>query len=179
MNTTGAASPRLRTARRTAWITTMVLAGALCGCASRTVPPQPVADAKPVPESRSPTDTVSTEVRSVLETQVKQWNEGNIPAFMEAYARSDTTRFASAGEFVLGWDTVLARYKARYATPEAMGLLSFSDIDITPLGNDAALVFGRWQLDRVGDQPTGLFTLLFRKTPEGWRIVHDHTSAAP
>jgi ketosteroid isomerase-like protein len=57
-----------------------------------------------------------------------------------------------------------------------MGRLLFSEIKITPLGADAAIVIGRWQLIRTSDKPHGIFTLLFRRTPAGWRIVHDHTS---
>jgi ketosteroid isomerase-like protein len=60
-----------------------------------------------------------------------------------------------------------------------MGTLAFSDIEITPLSADAAVVLGRWHLKRANDEPHGRFTLIFRRLPEGWRIVHDHTSAAP
>jgi ketosteroid isomerase-like protein len=34
-----------------------------------------------------------------------------------------------------------------------------------------------WQDTLDGKTPHGLFTLLFRKFPDGWKIVHDHTSA--
>jgi ketosteroid isomerase-like protein len=60
-----------------------------------------------------------------------------------------------------------------------MGALTFSDLEITLLSPDAAVVLGRWNLKRANDQPHGRFTLIFKRTPEGWRIVHDHTSAAP
>jgi ketosteroid isomerase-like protein len=60
-----------------------------------------------------------------------------------------------------------------------MGSLTFSDLEITLIGPDAAVALGRWQLKRAQDQPHGRFTLIFRHLPEGWRIVHDHTSAAP
>jgi beta-aspartyl-peptidase (threonine type) len=60
-----------------------------------------------------------------------------------------------------------------------MGTLTFSDLQITLLGPDSALALGSWKLDRARDQPHGRFTLIFRKTPDGWRIVHDHTSSAP
>jgi len=57
-------------------------------------------------------------------------------------------------------------------------MLTFSDIEITPLSPDSAVVIGRWKLQRVKDRPHGLFTLIFKRLPEGWRIVLDHTSAA-
>ena len=59
-----------------------------------------------------------------------------------------------------------------------MGTLTFSDLEITPLGRDAAIALGRWKLKRSKDEPHGRFTLIFRRRAEGWRIVHDHTSAA-
>ena len=59
-----------------------------------------------------------------------------------------------------------------------MGTLRFDDLDVQGLGPGWAVVFGRWHLEREADAPSGLFTLLFNKRPEGWRIVHDHTSSA-
>ena len=121
---------------------------------------------------------IAQEVQLILETQVAEWNRGNLAGFMETYAKSEATRFASGGDVIMGWQTVFDRYKKKYGTPEAMGKLSFSDLDVKVLAPDAALAFGRWHLAREKDQPSGLFTLLFRKMPDGWRIVHDHTSAA-
>ena len=117
-------------------------------------------------------------VRAVLDQQVKDWNAGDIARFMRGYDRSDKTRFASGGNVTLGWKAVLERYQRTYSDKAAMGTLTFSDIDITVASEDTALAFGRWHLKRDQDEPSGLFTLLFRKTPDGWRIVHDHTSAA-
>jgi hypothetical protein len=51
-------------------------------------------------------------------------------------------------------------------------------LEIEALGPEAALARGRWQLIRSKDKPGGVFTLIFRKLPEGWRIVHDHTSGS-
>ena len=118
-------------------------------------------------------------IQAALDRQVREWNAGNLAGFMETYAKSDQTRFASGGDISLGWQTVFERYQKKYGTRAAMGTLSFSELEITPLGPDAALAFGRWHLKRETDAPSGLFTLLFRKTSGGWRIVHDHTSAAP
>jgi ketosteroid isomerase-like protein len=59
-----------------------------------------------------------------------------------------------------------------------MGTLTFSDLEIMLLSPDSAVASGRWRLKRANDQPHGRFTLIFKRLPEGWRIVHDHTSAA-
>ncbi|HYO90801.1 MAG TPA: DUF4440 domain-containing protein [Pyrinomonadaceae bacterium] len=117
-----------------------------------------------------------TEVRAVLDAQVAAWNRGDIEGFMSGYAQSDDTIFISGDTVTRGWQTVLNRYKKGYDTREKMGTLTFSELEIMPVGKDAAIVLGRWQLRRTGDEPKGRFTLIFRRTPAGWRIVHDHTS---
>jgi ketosteroid isomerase-like protein len=115
-------------------------------------------------------------IRAVLNAQVAGWNRGDIDAFMQGYARSPKTTFVSGDEVTRGWQTVRDRYAKKYDNREKMGRLTFSDLEITPLGDDAALVLGSWSLKRAKDQPHGKFILLFRKLPEGWRIVLDHTS---
>ena len=121
---------------------------------------------------------IKEQVISVLKESEQDWNEGSIESFMESYLRSDSLRFASGGSVNYGWQPVLERYKQRYQDKVAMGHLTFSELDVTVISTDAALVFGRYTLEREKDEPTGLFTLLFRKTEERWQIVHDHTSSA-
>ena len=88
-----------------------------------------------------------------------------------------STVFVSGDEVRRGWETVRDRYRQKYSDRTKMGTLRFSDIEVTMLSPDAAVVFGRWELKRAKDKPHGRFTLIFKHLPEGWRIVHDHTSA--
>jgi len=118
----------------------------------------------------------ATEIRGVMAAQVAAWNRGDIDGFMDGYARSEATEFVSGDKLTRGWRIVRDRYRKKYDTREKMGRLTFSDIKITPLSANFAIVLGRWRLVRHGDKPHGIFTLLFRRTPAGWRIVHDHTS---
>jgi ketosteroid isomerase-like protein len=120
-----------------------------------------------------------SQIQSVLNAQQDAWNRGDIDTFMDGYARSPATVFISEDEVRRGWETVRERYRIKYSDRAKMGTLSFSDVDVTMLSPDAAVVLGRWQLKRGNDQPHGRFTLIFKRLPEGWRIVHDHTSAAP
>jgi ketosteroid isomerase-like protein len=76
-------------------------------------------------------------------------------------------------------ETVRERYRVKYSDRAKMGTLTFSEIEVTMFSPDAAVVLGRWRLKRANDEPHGRFTLIFKRLPEGWRIVHDHTSAAP
>ena len=119
------------------------------------------------------------EIQSVLREQREAWNRGDIDGFMNGYARSPSTVFVSGDEVRRGWETVRERYRQKYSDHSKMGTLTFSDIEITPLSADAGVVLGRWRLKRANDEPHGNFTLIFKRLPEGWRIVHDHTSAAP
>jgi ketosteroid isomerase-like protein len=127
----------------------------------------------------TPTETAVAQIRSVLQAQQDAWNRGDIDGFMNGYARSASTVFISEDTIRRGWQTVRDRYRKKYSSRAKMGTLTFSDLEITPLSSDSAVATGRWKLKRANDQPHGRFTLILKHLPEGWRIVHDHTSAAP
>ena len=120
----------------------------------------------------------AAEIQSVFTAQQDAWNRGDIDAFMNGYAQSASTVFVSEDEIRRGWETVRDRYRVKYSDRAKMGTLGFSEIEVTMLSSDAAVVLGRWKLKRENDEPHGRFTLIFKRLPEGWRIVHDHTSAA-
>ena len=122
--------------------------------------------------------TMEAQIRTVLDAQTSAWNRGDVDGYMGGYARGSATEFISGDTLTRGWQTVRDRYAKKYDSREKMGTLSFSEVSITPLSAEAAFVTGRWKLTRKKDTPHGRFTLLFRRTAEGWRIVHDHTSAA-
>ena len=129
-------------------------------------------------EPEQPPNSVA-EIQSVLTAQQDAWNRGDIDAFMNGYAQSASTVFVSEDKITRGWETVRERYRVKYSDRAKMGTLRFSEIEVTMLSPDAAFVLGRWRLKRANDEPHGRFTLIFKRLPEGWRIVHDHTSAAP
>jgi beta-aspartyl-peptidase (threonine type) len=120
------------------------------------------------------------EVEHVLHVQREAWNRRDLEAFMAGYWNSPELTFFSGAKEQRGWQATLDRYRATYASPgHEMGKLEFSALRIEGLGADAAFVRGTWQLTMSdGKTPHGLFTLVFRKFPEGWKIVHDHTSVA-
>jgi uncharacterized protein (TIGR02246 family) len=124
-------------------------------------------------------DDARAAIRSLLDRQVADWNRGDLDAFLTGYWRSPDLVFQSGGNRLNGWEAVRDRYRRAYqAEGRAMGKLEFRDLEILPLGPDAAFARGRFRLTLPdGQQPTGLFTLILRKRSEGWRIVHDHTSS--
>ena len=121
--------------------------------------------------------TEESRVLKVLADQAEAWNRGDLEAFLEGYWRSDGTVFAGGGDIHRGFEAMAARYRKSYNTPEKMGKLTFANLTFESIGRDRAVVTGSWELQRAADKPGGVFTLIFRKFPEGWRIVHDHTSS--
>jgi hypothetical protein len=117
----------------------------------------------------------SNAIRSVLAQQVNDWNAFNIEGFMQGYWKSDSMMFVGS-KITYGWDSTLARYKRSYPTQEAMGKLRFDIFKMQFVSSDACLVTGKYFLQRKSDNPSGTFTLLFRKKKEKWLVVYDHTS---
>lgn len=119
-------------------------------------------------------------IEQVLHTQQEAWNRGDLEGFMAGYWNSPELTFFSGASERHGWQETMDRYKARYASPgHEMGKLEFAHLRVETAGPDAAFVRGEWHLTMSdGKTPHGLFTLVFRKFPDGWKIVHDHTSSA-
>jgi ketosteroid isomerase-like protein len=124
--------------------------------------------------------TTESAVRRVLERQQEAWNHLDLESFMSGYWNSPELTFFSGAKISSGWQATIERYRKTYQSEgREMGKLEFSDLNIEVLAADAALVRGAWHLTMSdGKTPHGLFTLIFRKFPDGWKIVHDHTSAA-
>jgi uncharacterized protein (TIGR02246 family) len=116
-------------------------------------------------------------ITKILDAQQKAWNQGDVEAFLEGYWHSPELTFSGSSGIARGWDGVLARYKKNYPDRAAMGQLDFSSLEFRFLGADAALVLGHWHLTRNQGDVGGVFTLVWQRFPEGWRIIHDHTSA--
>jgi beta-aspartyl-peptidase (threonine type) len=131
-------------------------------------------------EDSSPVDgdSIRAAVEAVLRSQEDEWNRGDIEAFMEHYWKSDELTFSSSGKTTRGWMETLNQYRQRYPTREEMGRLTMSGLEITPLGDSAALVLGQWNLERESEPVLGNFSLVIRKFDDRWLIVHDHTSRA-
>jgi ketosteroid isomerase-like protein len=131
---------------------------------------------KGAPKSQKEDASVAA-ARAVVEAQAAAWNRGDVAGYMEGYAKEETITFISGDALTRGWQTVHDRYRARYDTREKMGTLAFSELEFKPLSEFYLMATGRWQLTRASDTPRGRFTLIFRRTAAGWRIVHDHTSS--
>jgi uncharacterized protein (TIGR02246 family) len=117
------------------------------------------------------------DIRAVLDEQVESWNKGDLPGFMRGYWNSKDLTFVSGKDVTRGWQETLDRYKKRYqAEGKEMGRLAFREVSIEVLAPGVAKVLGKWELTLTKETLGGRYTLILKKTGEGWRIVHDHTS---
>lgn len=119
------------------------------------------------------------EIRTMLKSSEAAWNRGDLATFASDYEDAPTTTFVGREVTRGGVDAILARYKKGYPTPEALGTLTFSEIEVRPLGEGYALALGRFALKRTaagGGDAAGRFTLVLKRTAKGWKIIHDHSS---
>ncbi len=167
-----------------------VLLGAGCGRGN----PTPI-------DGSLPAAPAAAELEAALLASADAWNRGDLDGFMEPYLRSPDLTFSGSSGVRRGFESVLARYRASYFDADApLPTLRFADLETRDLGPDHALMLGRYILlapgaagaprdtvidadqragpDSVGRLDDGYFSLVWVRTLEGWRIMHDHTSAA-
>ena len=117
-------------------------------------------------------------IRAELNREVAAWNRGDLDGYLTAYEHAPTT-FMVGSRPLRGFDAIAAMYHEKYGDKARMGQLSFSDLEVRPLGTGYALALGRWALARsaaAGGPVGGWFTVTMHKSAAGWRIVVDHTS---
>ncbi|MEL6724122.1 MAG: nuclear transport factor 2 family protein [Pseudomonadota bacterium] len=153
----------------------LIVLGCALAIASSACTTNPNSEATPLTEQYA---SEQDRILGVLASQQAAWNAGNIDGFMEGYWPSPDLRFGSGGSVTKGWQDTRDRYKTNYSDRSLMGSLSFDELYVTVLSDDAAVVHGAWALERATDQPSGLFTLVFRKFDGEWKIVSDTTTSA-
>jgi ketosteroid isomerase-like protein len=115
-------------------------------------------------------------ITAVLTAQQSAWNRGDVDSFIVGYWESPELTFSGSSGIARGFEGVRQRYKKNYPDRAAMGELAFSELEFRFLGADAALVLGHWHLQREKGDIGGVFSLVWQRFPEGWKIIHDHTS---
>ena len=110
-------------------------------------------------------------IKHMLVSQIEAWNRGQLEGFMQGYWRSPELTFFSGATVTKGWEPTLLRYRQRYKSEgKQMGQLDFQDLNIDVLSRRSAVVTGKWQLTMSdGTQPHGVFTLIVKKMPGGWK----------
>ena len=115
-------------------------------------------------------------IRDLLERQTKDWNNGNIDAFMKGYWESDSLMFVGKSGVTYGYQKTLSNYKKNYPDTTAMGKLRFQILEVRRLSVDHYFVLGKWMLTRTIGDLSGHYTLIFRKIKGKWNIIADHSS---
>jgi ketosteroid isomerase-like protein len=116
-------------------------------------------------------------ILAVLDDQVAAWNKGDLAGYMNGYAKSDELVFTSGGKVRKGWQVTHDTYLKKYAQDKtAMGTLKFEVLGVQSLGADGAVVLGNWILTGSPSDGRGVFSVVLERRPEGWRVIHDHTS---
>jgi len=125
-----------------------------------------------------PTADDDAAIRAVFEDGAEAWNRGSIDGYLDGYQKTETLRWASGGMVVYGWEGVERAFKMRFDSPEKMGQLSASDLEISSPTRRDAIVFGKWTQVLEDQTRTGFFTVHMKKTDGVWQIISDHSSSA-
>lgn len=121
-------------------------------------------------------DAIVHSIQTILESHEAAWNAGDIQSLLSGYKNDENLRYASGAEVLRGYNAVRARFLREYPDVDAMGSLSFDEIEVTPLSTSKVMTFGRWRIQKKSGTVEGLFTLLFDSSDGQWLIVNDHTS---
>ena len=121
----------------------------------------------------------TSEIKTNLNKQITQltatWNAGDLDNFLKSYKNAETTHYITSID-TKGYNNIVAQYKKRFPTHEKMGSLSISHLEINVLSPQYAMVIGKWKVTQKNKSAGGFFSLLYKKTPHGWKIILDHTS---
>ena len=132
-------------------------------------------------DTTSPLHTATQQeldVVKVLLAQESAWNHGDLEGFIKSYKKSPDTIFITH-QVLHGVDGLFEEYRRDYPNKAAMGTLSFSQLEVHSLDEKFAVCIGKYELDRSkkdGGHSEGLFSLIFEKTDQGWKIILDHTT---
>jgi uncharacterized protein (TIGR02246 family) len=129
--------------------------------------------------AQKPASGEDAAIREVLTKQAADWNRGDIEAFAAGYKNSPDILFIGT-TVRRGYDGMIAGYRKNYPNKAAMGVLSFSGLEVHPLDARFATVLGHFHLERsaaAGGNADGFYSLVLEKTAAGWKIVLDHTTA--
>jgi beta-aspartyl-peptidase (threonine type) len=106
------------------------------------------------------------------------WTRGDLDAFMADYAEDSLTGYVTGGRVQHGFARIRAGYAPRFAPGAIRDSLRFENFEVRPLAPRVALVTARFVLFSGGSTTaSGPFSLVMERRPDGWKILHDHTSS--
>jgi uncharacterized protein (TIGR02246 family) len=152
---------------------TLLLAAALAACRAGASPP---AGVTPRPDGPG----LANHMTKQLDRAAEDWNRGDLEGFVSDYAPESSTTFVDGRRARHGFEYIHDMYGLRFRPGVQRDSLHFEEIEARALSPALALVTGRFILQRAGQTTaSGPFTLVMELRPEGWRILHDHSSIDP
>jgi ketosteroid isomerase-like protein len=145
----------------------------LCAQNSNTEVREPLIDIS-IPASIQQADIKA--IHAILDNQITAWNKGDLEAFMAGYLKSDSLVFIGKSGPTYGYENTLNNYKKGYPDANHMGKLNFEIVSMKPLGTNYYFIIGKWYLKRTVGDINGVYTLVLKKTEDGWKIIADHSS---
>ena len=119
-------------------------------------------------------------ITAQLDRAALDWNRGDLDGFLSDYASEGTTTFVDGYRARSGIGFIRGVYAPRFAPGAQRDSLHFEEVEARPLSATLALVTARFILQRRTElTASGPFTLVMERRPEGWRILHDHSSSDP
>ena len=152
-------------------VSTLILAAALSACRT---------GGKTTVSERTPNPGLVRQITSQLGRAADDWDRGDLEGFLSDYAPESTTTFIDGRRARHGIEFIREHYRPRFAPGGRRDSLQFEEIEARQLSPKLALVTARYVLSRGGAvTASGPFTLVMELRPEGWRILHDHSSSDP
>jgi beta-aspartyl-peptidase (threonine type) len=119
-------------------------------------------------------------ITAQLERSASDWNRGDLEAFLSDYAQESTTTFIDGRRAREGIGFIRGNYAPRFSPGARRDSLHFEEVNVRRLSPTLALVTARFILQRGSEiTASGPFTLVMDRRPEGWKILHDHSSSDP
>ena len=122
---------------------------------------------------------VENQIRTEVARYVTAINSGDARAVAALYVNDPASSTVDDGQIHRGWQRIAQMLRDVFEQPGTIRMTADS-VFVRRLGNDAAIAVLRYRwvvFERSNSQPaTGAMTLVYTRTRQGWRVVHDHTS---
>jgi len=130
------------------------------------------------PAGETSVASVTVQLARQFQQSAAAWNRGDLGAFMSDYLPDSTTTFVGSGGLLHGADAIRARYAPLFGQGASRDSLRFEKFEVRLLADGLVLVTARYILHRGAETTgSGPFTLIMRQRPDGWKIIHDHSSS--
>ena len=118
-----------------------------------------------------------SEIIPLIKEQDAAWSRGDLDGFMKYYDPTSELVFMGSTGPVRSAEVLKDYYDKKYKKGNSdFGKLTFSDLEVEELAPGIARAWGKWLVEQKDQKLSGWFSLIWKKTPAGWRIIHDHSS---